>query len=65
MESMNEVNRDDTGAAARYVFLDRTRCPLCGAAELQTLRSVTDGEGVTTRRTRCRKCDHRFFVVIE
>ena len=49
----------------RYVYLRRTRCPICGQADLSTTKSRTDGDGTTTRWTRCRRCQHRFIVVVE
>lgn len=57
---------DDAAERTRYVFVVRARCPQCGSADLQTVRSHTDqAEGSVTRRTQCRACDHRFFVVLE
>lgn len=49
----------------RYVFVERTRCPACGATDLQTLRSKTDQDGSVSRRTACRTCGHKFFVILE
>ncbi len=55
------LNRDrDT------VFIERPRCPVCESASLKTLRSIADqGDGTSARRTACRKCGHRFTVVVE
>ena len=49
----------------RYVFVERTRCPACGSSDLQTIRSKDQGDGTVERRTQCRSCFHRFFVVVE
>jgi DNA-directed RNA polymerase subunit RPC12/RpoP len=50
----------------RYVFIERPRCPACGSAELQTIRSKSDkSDGSKARRTACRDCGHRFFVIVE
>ncbi len=65
---MNATRRTTADAAEslRYVFVERPRCPVCESADLHTLRSRTDqAEGVTTRRTECRGCGHRFFVILE
>ena len=48
-----------------YVFIERARCPACGSADLQTLRSKNQGDGTTERRTQCRTCFHKFKVVVE
>lgn len=57
---------DDAAERTRYVFVVRARCPQCGSLDLQTVRSVSDRtEGTVTRRTECRTCFHRFFVVLE
>lgn len=47
-----------------YVFISRPRCPSCGSAELQTLRSVRTDDA-QQRTTVCRDCGERFFVVVE
>ena len=49
----------------RYVFVERARCPACGSVDLQTIRSKKHGDGTIERRTQCRTCFHRFFVVLE
>lgn len=49
----------------RYVFIERTRCPVCGSADLQTVRSKNQGDGTVERRTQCRGCFHKFIVVVE
>ena len=49
----------------RYVFIPRPRCPACGSTSLQTIRSNDQGDGTTARRTACRECGHRFFVIVE
>jgi hypothetical protein len=55
----------DTNAdALRYVFIERPRCPVCSSPDLKTLRSVT-ADGVTSRRTECLGCHHKFFVVLD
>lgn len=48
-----------------YVFIQRARCPQCGCADLQTIRSRTEADGTVERRTQCRVCFARFFVVVE
>jgi C4-type Zn-finger protein len=49
----------------RYVFITRPRCPVCGATDLKTLRSQTDVDGSTCRRTECKTCGWKFFIVVE
>jgi DNA-directed RNA polymerase subunit RPC12/RpoP len=50
----------------RYVFIERPRCPACGSTELQTVRSKSDKtDGSTSRRTACKECGHKFFVIVE
>jgi len=58
---------NDAAETLRYVFIERARCPACGSAELQTIRSQDQGDGSTSRDTRCRNrgCRHRFFVIVE
>ncbi len=68
MTTTHRIFADLQGVAEslRYVFIARPRCPVCESANLHTIRSRTDRvEGVTTRRTICRGCGHKFFVVIE
>jgi hypothetical protein len=62
------TNTTDDPAGAewdRLVFIVRPRCPRCGSADLQTIRSKDQGDGTVERRTQCRSCFHRFFVVVE
>ena len=40
-------------------------CGTCGKKSLTTLRSRSNGDGSTTRPTRCNACGHRFDVIIE
>jgi len=59
------TNRPEAAEQDRYVFLERPRCPKCGGADLQTIRSQRHPDGTVERRTQCRLCFHRFFVVWE
>jgi len=52
-------------APLRYVFIDRPRCPACDSTDLQTIRSQDQHDGTTARRTTCKACGHRFFVIVE
>lgn len=62
---MDAINTTGTTPDAfRYVFLQRPRCPVCESAELKTLRT-NQVDGVTSRRTECRECRHKFFVIVE
>ncbi|MCX7424830.1 MAG: hypothetical protein NTW96_04285 [Planctomycetia bacterium] len=62
----NTTDAEPTGAEPeRYVFIRRPQCPKCGSANLQTVRSKAQGDGTVERRTQCRSCYHRFFVVVE
>ena len=55
-----------TGAEPlRYVFVARARCPACGSANLQTIRSQRQGDNTVERRTQCRSCHHKFRVIVE
>lgn len=66
MPNVQTLADDPTGTdALRYVFVERARCPACGSADLQTVRSKDQGDGTVERRTQCRGCFHRFFVVVE
>jgi len=64
---MTAPAQPDTAAAesVRYVFIERARCPACGSTDLQTIRSRPQGDGTTERRTQCRGCHHKFFVIVE
>lgn len=62
---MIDVDEPLGAEAARYVFVERARCPVCGSANLQTVRSKNQGDGTIERRTQCRGCHHKFFVVVE
>ena len=53
------------GESLRYVYIERARCPACGSADLQTIRSKDQGDGTVARRTQCRQCFHKFVVVVE
>lgn len=55
----------DAAELARYVFIEKARCPVCDSADLQTIRSEDQGDGSVKRRTVCRDCSHKFFVVAE
>jgi hypothetical protein len=55
----------EAGEPLRYVFVAISRCPVCGSAELKTLRSENQEDGSILRRTKCRTCQHPFFVVLE
>ncbi|MCX7424383.1 MAG: hypothetical protein NTW96_01895 [Planctomycetia bacterium] len=66
MKQSTHSTAEPTGAEPeRYVFVVRPRCPVCGNADLQTIRSKAQGDGTVERRTQCRSCYHRFFVVVE
>jgi C4-type Zn-finger protein len=60
--SRHDAIPDDS---TRYVFVTKTRCPVCDSADLQTIRSKTQDDGTISRRTACRTCGHRFFVILE
>ena len=64
---MKRNGADSTDDSLRYVFVERVvvQCPLCGGSELATLRSVEQGDGTRSKRTKCLTCDHRFFVIVE
>lgn len=47
------------------VFIDRVRCPSCGSIDLQTRRTVRNGDETITRDTLCRVCEERFLVIVE
>jgi hypothetical protein len=55
----------DAAELLRYVFMERPRCPVCGSADLRTIRSQDQGDGTIQRRTQCRVCFHKFIVVVE
>ncbi len=57
-----EASTDDL---LRYVYIERPRCPVCGSADLRTLRSKDQGDGSVSRRTACQACGRRFFVIVE
>jgi hypothetical protein len=60
-----DANADDS---LRYVFIQRiiVQCPGCHSTDLKTLRSKTDkSDGSVSRRTLCKACGHRFFVIVE
>jgi len=43
----------------------RPRCPRCGSVELQTNRSIDQGDGSRLRWATCRQCEHRLRYVLE
>ncbi len=47
-----------------FVFVERARCPGCGSIDLETQRSVTDGER-SEKKTKCRQCGKNFSVILE
>lgn len=55
-----------TDPERRYVFVERTRCPVCGSPSLRAYKTLPpDGDGSVSRYTRCRACGHKFIVVEE
>lgn len=52
-------------ADAPRVFISLPACPKCAGDDLKAVRSYANGDGSTTRRTICRSCGCRFFVVAE
>ncbi len=55
----------DAAECLRYVYITRAKCPSCGGADLHTIRSTDQGDGTRQKRTQCRSCFHKFYVVIE
>ena len=49
----------------QFVFVERARCPACGADDLKKTRSVHQGDGSTRTTTNCRECGHHFFIIEE
>ena len=62
---MSTQTTPDTSELTRYIFHSRPRCPACESPNLKTLRSTSQSDGSTTRRTLCRQCGHRFFIILE
>ncbi len=64
---MSTIGQDATkDDSRRYVFIERPRCPECGSTHLRTIRSKSDkNDGSTSRRTVCKACGHKFFVIVE
>lgn len=62
---MPDLTTTDAAESTRYVFAARIRCPVCSSADLKPLRSIDQGDGTRMRRTLCRECDHRFFVILK
>ena len=60
-------HQDGQADSLRYVFIQRivAQCPACSSTELKTLRSKNQGDGSTARRTLCKSCGHRFFIIVE
>lgn len=54
---------DTTNDGTRYIEARRIRCPKCRSDDLQTIRTYSH-ERPIRRRTQCRKCYHKFFVLI-
>lgn len=48
-----------------YVAFRRPRCPFCESMKLETFKSLPNGDGSVTRKTRCRECDKEFRVIAE
>lgn len=59
------TSKDSAAERTRYVYIERPRCPACRGTDLQTVRSKTEPDGSISRRTTCRTCGHKFFVIIE
>ncbi len=55
----------DTPPHRLFVTIHRPRCPECDGDDLQTQRSIDNGDGTRTRITVCRSCDCHFDVVVE
>lgn len=52
-------------ADAPRVFITAATCPKCGSNDRQTVKSYDNGDESVSRRTLCRKCGCRFWVVEE
>ena len=52
-------------ADAPRVFISLPACPKCAGRDLETVRSEANGDGSRTRRTICRDCGQKVFVVAE
>ena len=63
-ETMTSIDQLTTDTM-RYIFLERPRCPVCDSCDLQTLRSQRQSDGSTKRRTQCKTCRHKFFIILE
>lgn len=50
---------------ARYLFLERPRCPECGSTRLRTYRSVEQEDGTRLRYSECLTCGCRLRIVLE
>lgn len=57
--------RRPRNSAKPLVFIERAKCPTCGSADLQTRRSVQNGDASVSRDTLCRECNTHFIVVVE
>ncbi len=55
----------DAAETDRYVFIQRPRCPRCASPDLKTQKTIDNGDDSITRETKCRECNHRFFIVVE
>jgi ribosomal protein S27AE len=52
--------------APEFVFIQREKCPSCGATDIEPLgHTTTDADGIVTRRRRCKVCGHRYKLILE
>ena len=65
MSTDDQHQNASTDDSLRYVYIERPRCPVCGSTNLQTIRSKDQRDGSVSRRTACKECGHRFFVIVD
>lgn len=55
----------ESWADVEWCFVTAPACPHCGCPRYKTIRSITTGDGSTTRKAICRECDSRFKICVE
>jgi len=59
------TNPPRTAAEARYVYVERPRCPECQSVRILAYKTIDQGDGSLTRYTCCRDCQAKFILVLE
>lgn len=65
MEAHQPKNIRIDWSAVPMVFVERPRCPACGAYSHRRDRTVKNGDESLTRHVRCNACRSAYKIIVE